>query len=137
MPGYTISARMANDGIKAQIDRTKPIFLATSPFASHCGHILSRLAQARAKVARVITRMEQGNLGKVKSVGEGYWNTRSISARDTGLFRARRGDIAYLADGRISRSIDARLAVASALRRSKLIAPDFDRLARMPWPMAC
>ena len=26
---------------------------------------------ARAKVARVITRMEQGNLGNVKSVGEG------------------------------------------------------------------
>jgi putative addiction module killer protein len=46
-------------------------FPCDAPVASHCGHIVSRLAQARAKVARVITRMEQGNLANVKSVGQG------------------------------------------------------------------
>ena len=33
--------------------------------------------------------------------------------------------------------LDRCMAAASALRRSKLMAPDFERLARTPWPIAC
>jgi putative component of toxin-antitoxin plasmid stabilization module len=38
----------------------------------------------RAKVARVIARMEQGNLANVKFVGEGVLEYKTISGRDTG-----------------------------------------------------
>ena len=39
---------------------------------------------ARAKVARAIARMEQGNLSNVKPSARACWNIRSISGRDTG-----------------------------------------------------
>ena len=42
--------------------------------------------------------MEQGNLGKVKSVDEGVLEYKIDFGPDTGSIRARRRDIAYLAD---------------------------------------
>jgi putative addiction module killer protein len=64
---------------------------------------------SRAKVARVIIRMEQGNLANVKSVGQGVLEYKiEFRAGISGLFRARRRDIAYLADGRNEEAAAAR-----------------------------
>ncbi len=40
---------------------------------------------ARAKVARALVRMEQGNLSNAKSIGEGVLNIGSILGRGTGF----------------------------------------------------
>src|SRR3954468_18203671 len=45
---------------------------------------------AKAKVVRAVTRMEQGNLSNVKSVGEGVLELRIDRAGLSRVFRARR-----------------------------------------------
>ncbi len=59
-----------------------------SPFASWFDDLD---AQAAAKVAVALTRMERGNLSNAKGVGEGSKSTESTGVPATGVFRAGRG----------------------------------------------
>jgi len=64
---------------------------------------------ARAKVARVIARMEQGNLANVKSVGEGVLEYKIDFGPGYRVYFGRDGGhIADLADGRHEEAAAAR-----------------------------
>lgn len=74
----------------------------------------------RAKVARVITRMEQGNLSNVKPVGGGVLEYRiDFGPGDPRLFRARRRDAGHPADRRQPRDIEAAGACWQDYKRRK------------------
>ena len=79
---------------------------------------------ARAKVARVITRMEQGNLGNVKSVGEGVLEYRIDFGPGYRVYFARGGEtlLILLTGGtkkRHQRDIEAAIAYWQDYKRGK------------------
>ncbi|MEA2899988.1 MAG: hypothetical protein QOJ84_5603 [Bradyrhizobium sp.] len=59
-------------------------YVTASGEAAFAGWFADLAVVARAKVARALARLEQGNFSNVKSVGEGVLEFRTISGRDTG-----------------------------------------------------